>query len=310
LSGFTTRVTLTPIKRWLITLVLLGSLLLWLDLGKVADQVQSLAPEWLALALLVSIAQTVLSAWRWRFTAARLGLELAPARALSEYYLATFINQVLPGGVLGDAWRAQRHARRSGETGIAWRAVILERASGQIVVVGLALAVLAGFGPWARPDGGWLVLGLALVLVLGGVFWAARRVHHGWPAWIRPFLTDARRALLKADVWPIQLISSLLIVLSYLLVFAAGARGLGVTLSLWQLMVMALPVLLAMLIPISVAGWGVREGAAGLVWIAVGLPPEQGVAASLAYGVLVLLGSLPGALMLTQPNSAQTHINQ
>jgi len=303
-------VKLTPLKRWLLTLALLASLLLWLDIGELADQMQSLAPGWLAFGLLVSVAQTILSAWRWRFTAGLLGLELSPSRALSEYYLAAFVNQMLPGGVLGDAWRAQRHAQRSGRAGVAWRSVILERASGQIVVVGLALGVLLVFGSRANLDHGALGLGLGAVLAIGAVFWMARRPADRWPAWVNQFLEDARRALIKADAWPAQLLSSFVIVLSYLLVFAASARGLGLSLPLGQLMIMALPVLLAMLIPISVAGWGVREGAAGLVWMAVGLAPEQGVAVSLAYGLLVLLGSLPGALVLTQPNSAQTHVNQ
>lgn len=302
--------TLTPLKRWLITLVLLGSLLAWLDIGKVADQMQNLAPGWLAFALFVSVAQTALSAWRWRFTAGLLGLQLSPSRALTEYFLAAFVNQVLPGGVLGDAWRAQRHARRSGQTGIAWRSVVLERASGQFVVVGLAAAVLVGFGPRAGLGWGALVLAAGAAMTTGGVLWVVVRSIDRWPTWIRQFPADARQALLRPDVWPAQLLSSLLIVLSYLLVFAAGAKGLGVTLPLWQLMVMALPVLLAMLIPVSVAGWGVREGAAGLVWMALGLAPEQGVAASLAYGALVLVSSLPGALVLAQPDSAQTHVNQ
>ena len=57
-------------------------------------------------------------------------------------------------------------------------------------------------------------------------------------------------------------------------------------------------VLLAMAIPLSIAGWGVREGAAALVWQAAGLDPAQGVAISISYGVVILLSSLPGALML------------
>ncbi|OZB14367.1 MAG: hypothetical protein B7X58_08055 [Marinobacter sp. 34-60-7] len=56
--------------------------------------------------------------------------------------------------------------------------------------------------------------------------------------------------------------------------------------------------LLAMVVPITVSGWGVREGAAALLWPAVGWPAEVGVAVSVGYGALVFLASLPGALVL------------
>lgn len=302
--------TAGPVLRWLFSLGLLLGLMLWLDPGRIAAEIAGLDPAWLAIALLVSLAQTALSAWRWRFTARRLGLELAPRRALADYYLAGFINQIVPGGVVGDAWRAQRHAHLSGLTGPAWRAVILERSSGQFVVVILALLAIVLYAPWRTQLGFGAVAGLAvfcLPVLVGVLLWQRLRRRGGWMAAIGP---EVRRALLVRDAWPLQLGSSLLIVLSYLLVFAAAARGIGIELELTRLMIMALPALLAMLIPLSVAGWGLRESAAGAVWLAGGLPAEQGVAASLAYGVLVLLASLPGAVVLAFSPSAKARVHQ
>jgi len=56
--------------------------------------------------------------------------------------------------------------------------------------------------------------------------------------------------------------------------------------------------LLSMVIPLTVAGWGIREGAAAVLWPMVGLPAEQGVALSVGYGALVLVSSLPGVVFL------------
>jgi uncharacterized membrane protein YbhN (UPF0104 family) len=296
--------------RWLFSLAMLVGLLLWLDPAAIAAQIQGLDARWLAVALLVSLAQTALSAWRWRFTAARLNLELAPGRALADYYMAGFVNQVLPGGVLGDAWRAQRHARRCGRIGVAWRAVILERASGQLVIVALAALVVALHPPWREGFAPTLLTAGVAVLLFGLfaiVIWRGVRDRTGWLAETGP---DVHRALLARQAWPVQLATSILIVLSYLLVFAAGARGIGVELPILKLMMMALPALLAMLIPVSVAGWGLREGAAGAVWLISGLPAEQGVAVSITYGVLVLIASLPGALVLLDPSSTQAQVDQ
>ena len=91
-----------------------------------------------------------LSAWRWRLTAQRLGAPIRFGEALREYYVATFLNQVLPGGVMGDAARAWRHARLSRTEAMdgapvglaAWHAVLIERASGQLALLGVVLATL------------------------------------------------------------------------------------------------------------------------------------------------------------------------
>lgn len=273
--------------RWLISVAVLIGLLLWLDLASLTQQWQQLDWRYLGLALLVSSLQVVLSAWRWRFTAESLGLTLPWRLAIGEYYLASFGNQVLPGGVLGDAWRADRHRRRSGKTGPAWRAVIIERASGQLVVALLSVPVLLALaGPAIM-----LPLGLVLAMLLA-LGWLAR----DWPPLIG-LLADGRLALLSAGRWPLQLGLSLVIVISYGLVFGLVGLGLGSEVGLGTLMLLALPALLAMLIPLSVAGWGWREAGSALAWTALGLSASEGVAIAMTYGAVILLASLPGALV-------------
>ncbi len=292
--------------RPLAGLALLVGLAWWLEPGTILAQVQRLSPGWALLALALTLPPLFLSAWRWRLTARLLGLPLGFRRALHEYYLALFLNQVLPGGVAGDAARAWRHSRQSGRRGGAWRAVIIERASGQLAMALLTLAVLAASPLWhelmARAvrglaASGWLLAGIAGLLLLIPVAWQLARRP---PAALAGLGGDLRRSLLAASVWPKQLGGSLLVVMSYALVFVCAARAIGVELPLATLLALVPPVLLAMLIPLTLAGWGVREGAAALVWALVGLPPAQGVAASMAYGIIVLLASLPGGLVLLQ----------
>jgi uncharacterized membrane protein YbhN (UPF0104 family) len=288
--------------RWALSLAVLGTVLWWLDPAAVASRLAELSPRWLLGALGVSVVQMALSAWRWRFTAARLGLSLPYSRAIGDYYLSVFVNHLLPGGVAGDALRAHRHAAASQEAGAAWRAVIIERASGQAVVVAGTLAVLVFVPAWTRvlpaPSslGGELLKPVAFgLLLIAGVFvFAACRSPGIWKALGR----DVHRALLARGAWPRQFVSSVVIVFSYALVFAMAARAVGAALDFGLLLALALPILLAMLIPLSVGGLGFREAAAAWVWVALGLPPEQGVAAALTYGLLVLVAAAPGALVL------------
>lgn len=291
--------------RLAVSLALLVGVAVWLDAGEVVAEVQRLAPGWVLLALLLSLPQVVISAWRWRFTASRLGVGLSWRHAINDYYLASFLNQVLPGAVLGDATRAWRHARASGRRAAAWRGVLIERASGQLVLAVVTLAILALSPLWHTAFGRLLTrpgvvigavgaLGLA---VLGAVLW--RRLYRSnlnMPLWAKGLGGDVHRALFSRRAWPAQLGGSLLVLASYGAIFVCAARAIGVELPATTLLALLPPVLLAMLIPLSVAGWGFREGAAALVWLGVGLPPAQGVAVSVSYGLLVLLASLPGAL--------------
>lgn len=290
----------------IVSLGLLLALALLLDPAAIAGHIDGVDPRWLIAALAVGTLQFALSAERWRRTAARLDVPLGKRRALADYYIAGFANQVLPGGVLGDAGRAWRHSRSSGQTGPAVRAVILERASGQAMLLLAVLVTLVATAPGQRllellierlnpsTKPAWMAVALGLVL-LGALTFIVTR-HGRLPRWLTSLGRDANHALLARRAWPIQLLLSLIVLASYCAMFAFAGRMIGAEVSTSMLFVLAPVVLLAMLLPISVAGWGVRETAAAGVWVAMGWPAAEGVAISVAYGVLCLVASLPGAV--------------
>ncbi|GHB23742.1 lysylphosphatidylglycerol synthase transmembrane domain-containing protein [Salinicola rhizosphaerae] len=296
--------------RVLCTLVLLGGLAWWLDVGELWAELRDLDPLWVTAALLISVPQVVISAWRWRMTAQRVGAPLPWIEAIREYYLATFLNQVLPGGVVGDAARAWRHGSRSGAAaaqasrGPALRAVIIERASGQIALVLVAIVTIACSTPLregaARALGhagdGWhlAISAAAMAAILTLLFLCRRRIARS----LSTFTDDLRRALFDSRIWPLQLLSSLLVVGTYIAVFLCAAQALGVERRLDALLPLIPPLLMAMAIPLTVAGWGLREGAASLIWPLAGLPAQEGVTLSVTYGLLIFAGSLPGLIVL------------
>ena len=225
--------------------------------------------------------------------------------AVREYYLATFLNQVLPGGVMGDVNRAWRHSLDSGERLASAHAVMIERMSGQLVMIAVALSLgvwlvwyrygmleaLSEYGERAL----LLLAGLTATVVLVTSIWQRAKDY------VHTMRRDLRKALLEWPAVGVQLVSSAGVVASYLAVFSLLALGAGY----WSDPHMALVLtslcsllLLVMAIPVTVAGWGVREGAAALLWPMAGMPAEQGVALSVGYGLAVLLSSLPGVLFV------------
>ena len=287
-----------PWLRALSSVLLLAGLVAWVGPASLLGMLETLSIPWLLFALVLSVPQVLLSAWRWQLTTGLLGIPLPFLRALREYCLGNVLNQVLPGGVAGDLTRAWRHARTASATRAAWHAVMIERAAGQLVLLACALLAL----PWAPAIGGDFrngveknitlgLSGVALVLLAAVL---TRRMSPG----VARFGRDFAQAVFSRRAWFPQLLLSLALVGSYVVVYLCCARALGVGTGALALVPLILWVLVAMAVPLSLAGWGIREGAAAGIWMLAGLSVAQGVAISLLYGVVVLVSALPGAFLL------------
>jgi len=283
------------VARFVVSAALLAALALLVDVSGVVERLGSASAPWLAVGLAISVPQALLLAWRWRYTAGRLGIDLPFRVALAEYYLGNFLNQVLPGGVTGDVSRAWRHARTEVPVGAAVRAVVLERLSAQAVMTSVAALSVAAIPALPLPAR----VGAPAALVLLGVLASRVGGRSGdAPSAAGRFRADTRVALLSSDARLLQLVSAALVVGSYLAVFVVAARAVGADAPSTALLPLVAPVLMTMLLPVTVAGWGLREGAAAALWGVAGLTPESGVAVSVTYGLMSLISTLPGAAVL------------
>ena len=142
--------------------------------------------------------------------------------------------------------------------------VVADRGTGQLVqVVAAGAVLLLGPAPWAS------VL-LAVVVAV---------------------------ALVR---WPAVVATSLVAAAGHVVVFLVAADAAGTSASLADLLPLALLVMLAAAIPLNVAGWGPREGVAAWAFAAAGLGAGQGATVAVLYGVLALVATLPGAVLLTR----------
>lgn len=282
-----------------VAVLLLGLLWRYAGGGEALDLLWQAQPGWLLAAWIALVTQTVLSALRWRLTAAQLGIGMSRCRALSEYLEAQLLNQSIPGGVLGDARRAVR-ARDQAGMWAAGQSVVIERLAGQ---VGLFLCLAVGFAATLVVPGrvdwpGWLAVSVALgllaaALVPPGLAWLARRNDRASAIW-RP----VAQALLEPRVLRAQLILSFGTALCNLAGFALAARAVGAGLGPIETLTLVPLILLSMLIPLSISGWGLREGAAAVLFPLAGLSASAGLAASVTFGLLLIASALPGVVVL------------
>lgn len=273
------------------SLCVFGLVIWWADAGAVFGRLRGASLLWLALSVLSLTGLTFLMAWRWQVVARTFDIGIDYRRAVHEYYIAQMINLVLPGGVAGDVARAVR-VRQAGDFLRAGQSVAADRIIGQVVtfvVLGAALAVAlvvpAGI---AWPAATWL--GCVAVVVGGAVMFAMSRLSGAMGQFMRRTLP-----LLLA---PRMLGLSVLITVLLSLSFYACARATGtiVPASGWFTLI---PLILsAMLVPLSVGGWGWREGAAAALFPMIGASSDAGIAAGIAYGAMMTLAASPGLFLL------------
>jgi uncharacterized membrane protein YbhN (UPF0104 family) len=290
--------------RLLIGAAIVGALVWKVGGGGFLDGIRVIHVGELAAALGIGLVTTVLCAWRWCLVARRVGLRLPLGRAVADYYRAMFLNSVLPAGVLGDVHRAVRHGKDEGDVGAGVRAVVLERTAGQAVVIAAGVVVLLATPIGSARDIGLVVLAVAVAVVAG--YLAGRRWARPGSRWHRT-LEDIRHGLLARDAWPGIALLSAAALAGHITLFVVAARAAGATLPAGKLVPIAIVALLAMGLPVNIGGWGPREGATALMFAAAGVGAAQGLTAAVAYGLLGLVASLPGALVLLRRERETNH---
>ena len=286
------------IGRWLAMPVCVLAIFWLVDVRSVGAKLVHLQPRFIAAFLLLSLPLYLLSAWRWYFTAARVGAPLRFRRAFLDYYLSTLLNQVLPVGVAGDVVRTARQRVALGEWGPAARAVILERFSG---FVALALFVVASALVWLSRgrDSFMLVGAVALLIVAGGALLLSAGAAR-W-SWLQKLARDGRAAYLERGALGFQLAISTAHVAVLIAMFACAARATGVALDVPAIVQVVPLVLFAMTVPWAFAGWGAREVSTAALFSLMGVDAAAGVAVSITFGLLSLAAAAPGVVVLCLP---------
>ncbi|CAL9383450.1 hypothetical protein SUDANB132_01105 [Streptomyces sp. enrichment culture] len=281
------------------------AVLFWrLGTGAFVDGIRRIDGPTVLAALGIGLVTTVFSAWRWALVARGIGIRLPLGAAVADYYRALFLNAALPGGVLGDVHRAVRHGKDAGDLGRGVRAVVLERTAGQLALFAAGGVVLVTMPSpvleevrQALPVVGLGVVGAGAVVLALRMNRApgAARPGRGWGT---RMLGEARVGLCSRRSAPGVLASSVVVLAGYVAMFVLAAEVAGVSASVGELLPLAVLALLAMGLPLNVGGWGPREGVTAWAFGAAGLGAGPGLTVAVVYGVLSLVASLPGAVVL------------
>ncbi|HEX4538773.1 MAG TPA: lysylphosphatidylglycerol synthase transmembrane domain-containing protein [Acidimicrobiales bacterium] len=295
-----------PAVRIAASIAMLAVLISRLHLSGLLPARHHSAVAFLLVALMVTLTGIILSALRWQRVLVALELPTRVRTAINLYLAGLFVGNFLPSTVGGDVVRISRLARLNGERTGPFASVVLERLTGWLVLPVITLAALLAnpgllhLGPATRLAVAVSLVTLFLLVVmtalaghprLGGRL--ARRQD-----WVR-FVGAVHLGLDRFRRRPAAAIEVLAVAFAYQLAVALAAFLAAAALNLdvgWTAILAFMPVVaIVQVLPVTIGGLGLREGAFILFLGPLGVSTSQAIALGLLVYFLNLAVSLLGA---------------
>lgn len=257
------------------------------------------------LALIMSVGAVFLQSWRWQNILKVFSADLSFKQCLVSVWFGHLVNNLMPAGSGGDLLRSYTLRYVNTERG-RWEwlgAFFAEKYSAATSALLIAcLSFLSSIYhqlPWVLMLFiGSFLFGLIVIPLVGGrmikliPFIQGQRIIH--------YMYQMAAVLTKTFMdkhGRYAFLASTIVNFCFCIVFYIIAKGLDLPLQLTQCMFVVPVFTLLASLPISFAGWGVRElSCVGLLGF-FGIAPESAVIASVMYGLVILLSSLPGIIV-------------
>ena len=295
-----------PAVRWAVGLALITATLAIIDPSQVAEQLRSV--RW-AIAIPAVIGLTLVhsvNAFGWGLLARlHTGLMLSPKRTLLSYYASMSIGLLTPSNVGSDVYRVASVADESGGWKRAAVPVAIQRITSFLALglIGLAATAIIPVSPALRIS----VIAMVALMVGGLVTMMAvmssGAARENWLLRRLPRLPEElsgqpgkRRAQLVAGI--VSGLAFHLVSLSLALVLLTS---LGADFQPIEALAALAIARLAILLPVSISGLGFQEAAAAVVFPAIGLPAEVGVAVSMLTRIGLILTVATGVACMASP---------
>jgi glycosyltransferase 2 family protein len=303
---------LATVVRVFISVGLLGFLFYSQGVGNILGAIRSADLMMVGLILLVMLAEHIHGTYKWLILLRHAETSITFLQLLRIRYLSAFLGIFGLGAVTIEVVRMYGLARYTSNLAMSFTSILMDRLLG---LTGLSLMILFGVVLESRTQstvGGieyWA--GGALAAILAG--WLAimnpgfRRMTDRVlsPRWLSMIRDKQNKVYQSLDTYRGQpgllawgMVQSILFNVLRIGVVIVGAKAVGVEVPISAFFVVVPAVIFAMLIPISMSGWGVREAMFAALLPLYGAEREMVVAMSLLIGVCGILSTLPGAVIL------------
>jgi uncharacterized membrane protein YbhN (UPF0104 family) len=303
--------------RAIVTAAVLVLLATRIDLRATGEALARLDPGLALLVVVLVAADRAVMIWRWIILLRARGTMISARDATSIYLVSAFVGGYT--AIAGDAARAYSLSRQTAQGSAAVASVAVDRVLGLLSILAIALVGVILAGAQMAEHTGTVFAVVAVVLIGGtmGILFADRWVRAAMPrGWHE---TGAGGRLLRladalgayrghgAAIASVSLLSVLVQLLRVMQAFVLGrAIGIAVPFSYYLLFMPA--GLIALMLPISLAGFGAPQGL--IVWLLRprGVPDADALALSTLIVLSGILANLPGAALYLS-NARRPHEN-
>ncbi len=291
--------------RILVSLALLYLALRGINFTVIQLRLSQINLGWIAFALVITVVQIFIGALRWREISQLCQAPLTDLQAFRYNMIGAFFNQTLPSSIGGDAVRLWLVNR----TGAGWRAatysILTDRAIG---LIALALIIVASL-PWSYGmiadfngrlalvfvDFAALAGGLGFLL-LGHLPWNWLKTW--WPTkHVHACSVIANKVIFDRRSGPKIAVLSLSIHVLAVVIAWCAVRSIAAPADFEQIFLLIPPIMLITMMPISIAGWGVREATMMVAFGYAGLAQTDGTVVSILFGAVSFIVGCIGGLV-------------
>lgn len=289
-------------------------LLVWLfqetDVSSLASYVNGLTIATVVMIAIVAASASVVLGYRWNIILGYMGASLPLVAAAKNVVIGFFFNQFLPSTVGGDVARIWLAKRRGLPIFLAANSIVSDRIFGflgLVLLCGLGLPFLA-----ITISNQTMIVGEVLLIMgaVGGFFAliALQFIPVRWKSW--PLLrwavgiSDASAGVILKSGKGLHVLGISLVLhgVDVLMIFVIAAAC-GINLDLTLCFMLIPPALLISAVPISIAGWGMREGAIVFALGTTGVAVGDAITLSLFFGLAqALAGLIGGIVWVLSPN--------
>ncbi|MGC2520395.1 MAG: lysylphosphatidylglycerol synthase transmembrane domain-containing protein [Burkholderiales bacterium] len=283
--------------------------LLWLivqklDLADLAAKVKTVSPGGALLVVAALLMQSVVASLRWEWIIRVMGHHFPFAAALRAWLIGQFLGQGFPSTIGHDAYRVMSLRGSGIPATAAFEIIVLDRLTGVVALVLLAAATLpllfhlasdtAPLFPLVLLIGGGM---LATVLLLGPFSLPGLLERYPRLTIVSRFRANLRRLVATRHSVAWVLVPALAAHLLSVLAAYVIARDAGTRFGFVQCLAIIPPAILVSLIPLSIAGWGIREGSVVAAALLLGIPAADALLVSIVLGLGFLAVGMIGGLV-------------
>jgi hypothetical protein len=272
---------------------------------------------WIAVVIVLWAIKISIHWFRWWRILGSLGC--SPPRRLSLAWLteSMFFSQFFVTSAGGDISRVIRCRSYGIRTERAVMSVFLDRTFGLFSILLLCLLAIPQISLSFTYGRVLIILLLSGIIAIPVAIYVLHRMRlanavfkHPALRWSGQFLFDFGFFMQQSKLVVLLLSTSITVHVLGCMTFWVVSRFLNIEMTLYQTLVGFPLVMLASFVPISIGGWGTREGAAIIVFSTFGISQQDALICSIGFGLTYLGVGFFGAIVWLALGRGCTHPQQ